>query len=288
MQNKIYKIDQNQLPNKLQIIEKPPKQLYCIGNKELLYEESFGIVGSRNITSYGIKNCKYFSKEFALRDIPVVSGMARGTDTIAHKTALNYCGKTIAVLGTGLENIFPPENEELFKRIINNGGLVVSEYENHIGPSKERFPERNRIVSALSEGILVIEAAILSGTAITARYAQKQEKLVFAIPGKITDKQSIGTNRLIKNGAILTVDINDILVNYPQFMNKLRKTNTDKKMKKEYRQIYKILKESNNTTDELLRNTKYNIKDLLNLLSNMELEGIIIQEMGVYKINEKY
>lgn len=288
MNKEIYKIESRQLPSKLKNIKNPPKQLYCIGNKELLFENSFGIVGSRKISKYGEIVCTNFSKELALRNIPVVSGMARGTDSVAYETTLDYDGKTIAVLGSGLENIFPPENVKLFERIVNNNGLVISEYENSIEPSKDRFPERNRIVAGLSDGLLVVEASNKSGTSITAKFAKEQGKKVFAIPGRLGDKHSSGTNQMIKEGAILTTTIEDILIHYPQFINKKRKDEDYRlEIKPEYQEIYEILEESECTMEDLLGFSKYNIKDFLKLLSNMEIEGIIVKEMGIYRINRR-
>lgn len=281
---KICTLIPKQFPEKLLKIEKPPKQLYYIGNINLLYEESFAVVGTRRITRYGIKNCKNFTKELVLRNIPIVSGMAIGTDAIAHKTALNYKGKTIAVLGSGLERIFPTENYNLFEEIISNGGLVISEYKNNIKAQSNQFLQRNRIVTAISEGVLVIEAGYRSGTSVTVKYAKKQGKHVFAIPGNLDNPFGIGVNRMIKEGAILTTCIEDILINYPQFMN--RKWKEVSRIKKEYKKIYEILEDGECTIDELLEKTKYNIKEIIKVLSSMELDNIVINEMGVYKINE--
>lgn len=282
----ILKLDQKDFPVKLKEISNCPKCLYYIGNLELLYKDCFAIVGTRKITNYGINNCRKFAKEFALRDIPVVSGMAIGTDTIAHKTVIEYEGGTIAVLGGGLERIFPIQNYELFKKIVENGGLVVSEYEKDFEANKTTFPQRNRIISAISKGVLVIEAAYRSGTSITAKYAWNQGKKVFAIPGKIDSSLGVGVNILIKQGAILTTQFEDILINYPQFMCKKRKNEIKKKIKKEYKNIYQILSKSECSIDDLICQTNYKITDLLNLLSNMQIEKIIIQDMGVYKLNE--
>lgn len=282
----ILKLEQKDFPVKLKEISDCPKCLYYIGNLELLYKDCFAIVGTRKITDYGIKNCRKFSKEFALREIPVVSGMAIGTDAIAHETILDYGGETIAVLGGGLERIFPIQNYDLFKRIIENGGLVVSEYEKDFEANKTTFPQRNRIISGISEGILIIEASYRSGTSITANHAWNQGKKVFAIPGKIDSLQGVGVNILIKQGAILTTEIEDILINYPQFLCKKRKTETKKLIKKEYKMIYQILSESDSSIDDLICKTHYKITELLKLLSNMQIEKLIIQDMGVYKINE--
>ena len=184
MNYKIEKLLKSDFPEKLKNIRKSPEKLYAIGNTKLLFKDSFAIIGTRKITEYGIKNCENFSKEFVLRDIPIVSGMATGTDSIAHKTALFYGGETIAVLGSGFKHIYPGENIELFEKIINNGGLVITEYEYNVEPIKKNFPKRNRIISALSEGVLIIEAAYRSGTSITAKWAYSQGKKVFALPRK--------------------------------------------------------------------------------------------------------
>mgnify|MGYP001078208436 CR=1 FL=1 len=279
-------VEQKDFPEKLKKIENAPKRLFYIGNIKLLYEDCFAIVGTRRITKYGIKICEKFSKEFALRDIPIVSGMAIGTDSIAHKNVLKYEGKTIAVLGSGLEKIYPQQNCNLFKEIIEKEGLILSEYDNNVPANKDNFPLRNRIVSAISEGVLVIEAAWRSGTTITANYANKQGKLVFAIPGNLDSTYSQGVNILIKNGAMLTTSIEDILINYPQFMNKKRKEEKQIKVKKEYKQIYKILENGECTLEYLLNSTNLEIKEMLHILSNMEFEGIIFKEIGVYKLNE--
>ena len=184
MRYDILRITEKELPNKLKNIKDAPERLYLIGNRSLLYKESFGIVGTRRITEYGISACKYFAEEFAYRRIPVVSGMAIGTDSIAHSSILENRGETIAILGSGFNNIYPEENIELFNKIIETNGLIITEYESFVKPNKENFPRRNRLISAISEGILIIEAGYRSGTSITARYAKEQGKTIFAVPRK--------------------------------------------------------------------------------------------------------
>ena len=170
----------DEYPEKLRNIKNPPQKLYALGNIKLLKKPSLAIVGTRHITEYGIQNCKYFAQEIVKKDIPIVSGMAVGTDSIAHKTALKCNGETIAVLGSGFKHIFPKENIGLFEKIIYNNGLVITEYSPEMTPKSERFLERNRIVSGLSEGVLVIESAYRSGTSVTAKLAYSQ-----GITGKI-------------------------------------------------------------------------------------------------------
>lgn len=198
-------------PNKLKQIIDPPQVLYYLGDIMLLQNNCLAIVGCRNASQYGIKIAKIFANEISKAGITIVSGLARGIDTTAHKYALSSIGKTIAVLGCGIDIIYPRENEGLFKDIINNGGLIISEFEPGTAPLKENFPKRNRIISALSEGILVVEAKKRSGTMITVDCALEQGKDVFVIPGNIDSLNSVGTNELIKEGAICVTNYNEVI-----------------------------------------------------------------------------
>ncbi len=184
MEYKKINIADKEYPEKLRAIKAPPRNLYVIGNLTLLKEESIAVVGTRHITDYGKRYGKMICKGIAERGITIVSGMAIGSDTLAHEVALEYTGKTIAVLPSGFENIFPKKNKKLFNEIVKKGGLVISEYDPYIQPNSERFLERNRIVSGLSEGVFVIEALFRSGTSVTAKLAKEQGKDVFALPRK--------------------------------------------------------------------------------------------------------
>lgn len=280
-----------QYPEKLRQIKNPPQKLYAIGNVELLQKQSLAIVGTRHITEYGIQNCKYFAREIVKKEIPIVSGMAIGTDTIAHKTALAYGGETIAVLPCGFNSIYPKENTTLFENIIQKGGLVVTEYSPKTNAKSERFLQRNRIVSALSEGVLIIEAAHRSGTSVTAKLAYSQGKVVMALPGRLDDSYGVGVNKLIQEGAKLVTDIDDVICNFPQFRNKLGKNNSEKQLsfwdvKEEYQEIVQILQNETLSVEEIMQKTTHrNLRQTMNLLMNMELEGIVTQEIGVgYKL----
>lgn len=289
MNYKKIEIEDKMYPEKLRKIEDPPNQLYVIGNISLLKEDMLAIVGTRHITEYGKKYVRKFATEIALRNIPIISGMAIGTDSEAHKIALKYNSPTIAVLGTGLNNIFPEENMQLYEDILKSNGLIITEVHPDTKYNSKSFPLRNRIVSGLAEGILVIEAGYRSGTSITVNFAKEQGKKVFAIPGRLGDKASVGTNAFIKEGALLTTDINDILEYYPQFMNKKMKSNTEKKVKSEYRKIYNLLKNKNCNIDEIARELKNkSVSEINNLLTMMELEDLIIRDFGNgYKIKEE-
>lgn len=281
---KIIEINKRDMPEKLQIIKNPPQKLYTVGNIKLLDKKSFGIVGTRKITEYGRKNCAYFARELSLRDIPIISGMAIGTDTVAHKTVLENYGETIAVLGSGFNCIFPKENITLFEEIVDKGGLVITEYEPNIEPNKNNFPRRNRIITALAEGILVIEAGYRSGTSITAKHAKQQGKLVFAIPGKIDSLVGVGVNELIKNGAILTTKIEDILKYYSEF-DVIPKKKEKIKLNTNYEKIINILEEGEKSMQELINLSDIGMSEIFEVLTNMELENIISKNyLGKYAL----
>ena len=216
MKYKVIKVDINSkfYPERLRNISSPPKQLYCLGNLELLnYKNNIAIIGSRNCSFYGERAAKDFAFNLAKNNVCIVSGLAKGIDSFSHIGTLNAKGRTIAVLGSGLNNIYPKENEKLFQDIIKNDGLVITEYPLGTLALKQNFPARNRIISGLSEGVLVIEARKNSGTNITVEFALEQGKDVFVVPGNIYSKTSDGTNYLITEGAIPVLSYKDILKN---------------------------------------------------------------------------
>ncbi|MCR5186309.1 MAG: DNA-processing protein DprA [Clostridia bacterium] len=194
------------------------------------------------------------------------------------------CGKrTIGVLGTGFGNPYPKENIQLMNEIIQNGGLIITEYEDEVKYNKSNFPMRNRIISGLSNGVIVIEAACKSGSTITANYAFQQEKMVFAIPGKIGDIHSVGTNRLIKRGAKLIENINDVKKEMPKLFEK-RIPNKYGSIRTEYRKIYKFLEECEYTIDELVSHKKLDYEKTMEILVSMEIDGLIENINGTYRI----
>lgn len=196
-------------PENLMHIYGKPQTLYVLGNEKLLDAQSIAIIGCRKASDYGLKNAYKFGYELAKEGICVVSGFARGIDSYAHKGALAAKGATIAVLGCGLDVVYPPENVDLYKQIVMNNGAIITEYPLGSRPEKHHFPARNRIISGLSDGVLVVEAKERSGTLITVEYALEQGKNVYAIPGNITSQNSYGTNELIKEGAIPITKIED-------------------------------------------------------------------------------
>ena len=196
-------------PPLLKEISYPPLVIYVKGDKTSLSDLCFAIVGSRLASFYGIAMAEKFSFSLSALGMVIVSGLAKGIDSAVHKKALES-GRTIAVLGSGLANIYPRENQQLAERIFHKGA-VISEFPLEEPPLRENFPRRNRIISGLSKGVLVVEAAARSGALITARYALEQNREVFAVPGKIDSPLSRGTNLLIKEGAKLVDSLDDIL-----------------------------------------------------------------------------
>lgn len=267
-------------PNTLRNIAYPPKQLYVVGDVTLLKEKCISIIGSRVCTPKGAQIAEEFAKNLSKRKICIVSGMAKGIDTSAHIGALKAGEKTIAVLGGGFNHIFPKENKNLFLEIIKNGGAVVSEYAENVATSSQGFIQRNRIVSGLSMGVLVVEAKKRSGTSITADFARKQGKKVFCIAHGIEEKEGIGTNRLIKNGAKLVTCVDDILkdlkINSEKNVNnKQEKTIKIVNVPKEYEKVYKSITKEPISIDEICKKTKLEISEVNYKLTMLELEGYI-------------
>jgi len=208
---KIIKKEDKSFPKKLKQIQDCPDKLYVKGNLKDNLNLSLAIVGTRKNSKYGEKITKFFTKHLVNYGFTIISGLALGIDGIAHRQTLNFKGKTIAVLGSGLKNIYPKKHKKLAKDILKNKGALITEYSPNTGPKKKHFPARNRIVAGLSLGVLVVEAPKRSGALITARYGVNQGKEVFVIPGRITDKNSIGANSLIKKGAHLVTHPQEII-----------------------------------------------------------------------------
>lgn len=208
---KIININEREYPQALKKIYDPPISLYVKGNIEKLNNKNIGIVGCRECTTYGKKSAEYFSYNLSKQNINIVSGLAKGIDSYAHLGSLNT-GNTIAVLGNGLDMIYPKENLELANEIIKRGGTIISEYPCGTKPDKMKFPARNRIISGISKGVIVVEAKEKSGTLITVDFALEQGRDVFVVPGNINSINSVGTNDLIKQGARLVTTYEDVIL----------------------------------------------------------------------------
>lgn len=253
-------------PNKLLEIKEYPKELYVIGNEKLLCKKAIGIVGARESTGYGEKCARSFAREISKANICIVSGMAIGIDTAAHEGAIREKGSTIAVLGCGFNKIYPKENIDLFNDILKKGGCIISEYSPNTEANLSTFPKRNRIISGLSNGILVVEAMHRSGSLITAKYAKEQNKKIFCIPGNIDIKTSVGTNRLIQNGAKLVTTPRNIL---EELEDKIK----EKRIEKEYQEIYNYLTDIPININVIAKNCNLNISELTQKLLIMEIKG---------------
>jgi DNA processing protein len=202
-------------PQRLLEIYDPPAVLWIRGERALLDRAGIAVVGTRQPSPYGSGMAEMLSRDLANRRLTILSGMARGVDTAAHKGALDAGGKTVAVWGTGIDVVYPKENKKLAERIVESGGAIVSEFSLGTFPAPQNFPLRNRILSGMSVGVLVVEAGEYSGTRITARCAMEQNRDVYAVPGNVTNKNAWGPNTLIKQGAKLTATWEDVWEDLP-------------------------------------------------------------------------
>lgn len=279
MINKIYEINETDehYPEKLLQIKDRPNKIYAVGNIELLNNKSIAIVGSRISTAYGEYYAAKFAKEISKKGITIISGLAKGIDTVAHKNSKQEKGKTIAVLGCGFNHVYPKENEELFNEIIDDGGCIVSQYSPDTDINLKEVPFRNRIISALSEGVLIVEARHRSGSGVTAKYAFEQNKKVFCLPNQIGVTTGVGTNNLIKEGAILVTNSNEILTQIGENVEKETEENEKTKLKipDEYKEIYEKLEEGKIGINELAMSLNQTIVQINQKLTLMELEGLI-------------
>lgn len=274
---KIINILESNYPKRLKKIKNPPTKLYVEGDTELLNKNSLAIVGTRKPTEYGKKIAFDFAKEISEEGICIVSGLADGIDSYAHLGAKSRKGKTIAVLGCGFNHIYPEHNLKLYQEIIKEGGCVISEYEPDEEYKLEYFPTRNRIISGIAMGVLIVEGRYRSGSGITARLAMEQKKEVFCIPSDIDRKTGFVPNEYIKNGAHLVTEIKDILEYFPE----QRKT---VKMNLEYLEIYKYMSKIPTSVDDICRLTNLSVASVNERLMLMEIEGLIKNVYGGYVV----
>lgn len=255
-------------------IDKKPERLYFIGKFPTDRPPVIAIVGSRKPTSYGKEITYRFAYDLAKRGIIIISGLALGIDSIAHRAAIDAGGITIAILASGLDKIYPASNKQLANLIIEKGGAIVSEYEPGVEPRDYRFLERNRIVSGLSDAVLVTEAAARSGTLSTVSHALNQGKEIFAVPGNITSPLSVGCNNLIKQGATLVTSYEDIIENaYPQL--EIPTINLPLGNNRIQEKIIQLIESGIRDGDELKSLIDCEIGDFLQNMTEMEILGII-------------
>jgi len=274
-------------PENLKNIYNIPMLLQYYGDIYNSDRNAIAVVGSRNCDEYGRNVTETIVKQLVENGITIVSGMARGIDTVAHRSAIKYGGRTIAVLGSGLDICYPPENRELFEKISENG-YVISEYLLGTKPESINFPKRNRIISGLSLGVLVIQANIKSGALITAQYALEQNREVFAIPANINNRKSSGCNKLIKQGAKLVENIDDIISEIKQFQG-IRNTNKQLNnnlnlinLTMNEKAIVSLLKDKTLHIDELQIVSTLSSSEMFTIILDLEMKEIIRALPGNY------
>jgi DNA processing protein len=281
---KLLTLNDNTYPGKLKEIYDPPPVLYVKGELKEEDDLSISIVGSRKTSPYGRSITEKISQDLARHGVTIVSGMARGVDSVAHWGAISAGGRTIAVLGCGIDVIYPPENRNLFGRIVEQGA-VLSEFRMGSLPEAGHFPKRNRIISGLSRGVVVVQASMKSGSLITARYALDQGRDVFAVPGNVGNESSQGSNWLIKQGAKLVESSEDVLEDFLPLRNggkddipgtvAPRQTLPGEEMS-----LLELLGEDPLHIDEIIRKSSFEAGRVSSVLLNLEIKGLISQWPG--------
>lgn len=271
--------DSVEYPARLREIPDPPGQLYCTGNIELLNERSIAVVGARKNTLYGKNVALMIGRRLAESGLVVTSGLALGIDGYSHEGALEADGRVIGVLGSGIDHMTPQRNRSLMMKGLDNGGLVVSEYPPEEKSTRWSFPARNRIISGLSEALVVVEAGLNSGSLITAKYAGDQGRTVYAVPGNINSPTSIGCNLLIRDGAVPLIIIDDMIRDIGTAPGKATVVNKD--LDSDERKIFEVVREmSGATMEEIIRGTGFSPGLANSLVTVMEIKGIVESYAG--------
>jgi len=272
-------IDSVEYPARLREIHDPPEQLYCTGNIALLNERSVGVVGARKNTVYGKNVAIMIGRRLAESGLTVTSGLALGIDGYSHEGALEADGKVIGVLGSGIDHMTPQRNRNLMKRGLENGGLVVSEYPPDVEGFKSNFPARNRIISGLSEALVVVEAGIDSGSLITAKCASDQGRTVYAVPGNINSQTSIGCNLLIRDGAVPLIIIDDMIRDIGAVPKKADAVSSD--LDEDERLVFNAVRQmSGATMEEIISITGLSPGLANSLVTIMEIKGVVESYAG--------
>lgn len=268
-------------PSNLREIDSPPPVLYMRGTLTPADAVAIAMVGTRRASAYGREVAHMAATELAKRQVTVVSGLALGIDAIAHRATLEAGGRTIAVLGSGVDQLYPAQNRELANQIIRQGA-VISEYPLGTRPEANNFPPRNRIISGLSRGVIVVEANQQSGSLITSNFAAEQGRDVFAVPGSILHPGSSGCNHLIREGAVPFLSVNDVLdhLNFAQFsvQTEIRRSTPTDPLET---QLLAHLTREPQHIDELVRRTTWSSAQVSSLLTIMELKGFVRQTGGM-------
>ena len=274
-------------PRSLRESHAPPIVLYVWGELQERDHHAIAIIGARRTTHYGMESAKKLAYQLAYAGLTIVSGRARGIDTAAHQGALAAKGRTIAVIGSGLAKLYPPENAALAEKVRAGNGAIVSEFSMEIEPDRQTFPMRNRIISGWSHGILVVEAGLNSGALITASQAIEQGRSVYAVPGHINAPSAMGSNRLIQQGAKLVMDASDILDDLQILLPEAKPsaeaaTRPLPPLSEDERRIYDAIEATETSIDEITEKTKLPSAAVSSTLLQLELKRLVKQLPGKY------
>jgi DNA processing protein len=274
-------------PKPLREIHAPPIVLYVWGELQERDHHAIGIIGARRTTHYGTESAKKLAYQLAYAGLTVISGLARGIDTAAHQGALAAKGRTIAVIGSGLSKLYPPENRGLAEKIRDRNGAIVSEFSMEIEPDRQTFPMRNRIIAGWSHGVLVVEAGLNSGALITASQALEQGRSVYAVPGHINAPSAFGSNRLIQQGAKLVMDASDILDDLQILLPETKPSpeaaaRTLPALSDEERRVYDAIESTETAIDDVGRKCQLPSATVSSALLRLELKRLVKQLPGKY------
>jgi DNA processing protein len=274
-------------PRQLREIHAPPIVLYVWGELTQRDQHAIAVIGSRRTTHYGMESAKKLSYQLAYAGLTVISGLARGIDTAAHQGALAAKGRTIAVIGSGLSKLYPPENAALAEKIRSGNGAIVSEFSMEIEPDRQTFPMRNRIISGWSHGILVVEAGLNSGALITVTQALEQGRSVYAVPGHINAPSAQGSNRLIQQGAKLVMDANDLLDDLQILLPETKPApeaavRALPLLTPEERVVYEAIEAAETSIDDIATKSELPSGTVSSVLLRLELKRVVKQLPGKY------
>lgn len=287
---KCLKKGDNAFPKSLESLLDCPEVIYVLGDEKILNDFSLAMIGSRVCSECGKILATNIARELNEKNIIIVSGLARGIDSAAHIGCIKNKGKTIAVLGGGFNNIYPRENNKLVDEIIENGGAVITEYSPEMPVFKKNFIERNRIISAISDGVILIEAKEKSGSLTTIKYAKKLNKKIYVVPGGINDELYEGSNRILSEGACCVRNAQDVWANLDEtirkkLLNKVHKSNNVKKVKEEnisleLRSVYKQIKNKPISLEQICIELNESAASVLTKLTLLEMNGYVIELKG--------